>query len=128
MVSDAVRYHEVEAKSLLRRQVGVDPWFLGRFGSNLYRGCEHGCSYCDGRAERYYVTGTFDRDIQVKRNALDLARKELDLFREPGMLFLGGGVCDAYQTAEAHYQLARGLLELCCEKRIPVHVLTKSAL
>jgi DNA repair photolyase len=127
-VSAPACYHEVDAKSILRRSVVVDPWFLGRFGSNLYRGCEHGCSYCDGRAERYYVAGDFARDIQVKRNALALARDELARWREPGFLFIGGGVCDAYQPAEARYRLARGLADLCREQRRPVHVLTKSAL
>jgi DNA repair photolyase len=127
-VSNPVRYHELEAKSVLRRSVIVDPWFLGRFGSNLYRGCEHGCTYCDGRAERYYVTGDFARDIQVKTNAVDLARSELARMREPGLLFVGGGVCDAYQPAESHYGLARGLLQLCLEGHVPVHVLTKSSL
>ena len=122
------RYHEADAKSILRRSTVVDPWFLGRFGSNLYRGCEHGCSYCDGRAERYYVAGDFARDIQVKRNAIALARDELARIREPGFLFIGGGVCDAYQPAEVRYQLAHGLLELCREQHRPVHVLTKSAL
>jgi DNA repair photolyase len=106
----------------------VDPFFLGRFGSNLYRGCEHGCLYCDGRAERYYVSGTFDRDIEVKSNALALAARELELMREPGFLFIGGGVCDAYQQAEARFALAGGLLQLCRERRVPVHLLTKSAL
>ncbi len=106
----------------------VDPFFLGRFGSNLYRGCQHGCVYCDGRAERYYVSGTFDRDIEVKGNALELADRELNLMREPGFLFIGGGVCDAYQQAEERYALTRGLLCLCQERRVPVHVLTKSAL
>lgn len=125
---EPARYHEVEAKSLLRRSVMVDPFFLGRFGSNLYRGCEHGCLYCDGRAERYYVSGVFERDIEVKGNALALAKRELGLMREPGFLFIGGGVCDAYQPAEKRYGLARGLLELCRERRVPVHVLTKSAL
>jgi DNA repair photolyase len=122
------RYHEVDAKSVLRRSVIVDPWFLGRFGSNLYRGCQHGCIYCDGRAERYYVSGDFDRDIQVKRNAVELAKSELGRMREPGFLFIGGGVCDAYQPAEERYRLARGLLDLCRETHTPVHVLTKSAL
>lgn len=127
-VSESPRYHEIVAKSVLRRSTMVDPWFLGRFGSNLYRGCEHGCAYCDGRAERYYVTGNFALDIQVKRNALDLARDELARMREPGFLFVGGGVCDAYQPAERSYRLARGLLELCRDRHVPVHVLTKSAL
>jgi DNA repair photolyase len=125
---ESPRYHEVAAKSLLRRSVVVDPFFLGRFGSNIYRGCEHGCLYCDGRAERYYVSGTFDRDIEVKSNALELAARELDLMREPGFLFIGGGVCDAYQQAEARFTLARGLLQLCLERHVPVHLLTKSAL
>ncbi len=124
----AANYHEIDAKSILRRSTVVDPWFLGRFGSNLYRGCEHGCSYCDGRAERYYVAGDFARDIEVKRNAIALARAELARMREPGFLFIGGGVCDAYQPAEARYGLARGLLQLCHEQGRPVHVLTKSAL
>jgi hypothetical protein len=81
-------YHEIAAKSILRRSTVVDPWFLGRFGSNLYRGCAHACVYCDGRAERYYVTGDFARDIQVKCNALALARDELARMREPGFLFI----------------------------------------
>jgi len=123
-----LRYHEVDAKSVLRRSVVADPWFLGRFGSNLYRGCQHGCIYCDGRAERYYVSGEFDRDIQVKRNAVELAKDEIGRMREPGFLFIGGGVCDAYQPAEEKYRLARGLLELCRDTRTPVHVLTKSTL
>jgi DNA repair photolyase len=74
------------------------------------------------------VSGVFDRDIEVKSNALALAERELGLMREPRFLFIGGGVCDAYQPAEERYGLARGLLQLCRERRVPVHVLTKSAL
>ncbi len=121
-------YHETDAKTLLRRSAGTDPWFLGKFGMNLYRGCEHGCAYCDGRAERYYVTGVFERDIQVKRNALELLQRELGRRREPGFVFVGGGVSDAYQPAERSYELARGALLLCRDHQVPVHLLTKSAL
>jgi DNA repair photolyase len=121
-------YQEIEAKSLLRESNLVDPWFLGNFGANLYRGCAHDCAYCDGRAERYYVDGDFGRDIVVKRNALVLAEKELARRREPGFLFLGGGVSDCYQPAEADYRLARGLLELAARSGLGVHVLTKSRL
>jgi DNA repair photolyase len=91
----------------------VDRYILGRFGGNFYRGCEHGCAYCEGRGERYHVQGDFARDIQVKRNAL--AQGELARMREPGFLFIGG-VCDAYQPAEARYRLARGLLEWCRDR------------
>jgi DNA repair photolyase len=95
---------------------------------NLYRGCEHGCVYCDGRAERYRCQGDFQRDIVVKRNAVSVLASELSRIREPGFVFLGGGVCDAYQPAEADYGLARGVLSVALERRLPVHVLTKSSL
>lgn len=121
-------YHEVDAKSITRVPGIGDPWFLARYGMNLYRGCEHACLYCDGRAERYYVAGDFAQDIQVKRNALLLLERELARVREPGFVMLGGGVGDAYQPAEAHYRLARGALELALRAGLPVHVLTKSAL
>jgi len=126
--SEPARYREVSAKSVTRLRGTVDPWFLGRYGMNLYRGCEHGCRYCDGRAERYYVDGDFDRDIVVKHNAVDVLRKELGRAKEPGFVLVGGGVCDAYQPAEAKYRLARGALELALEFGFPVHVLTKSSL
>jgi DNA repair photolyase len=106
----------------------VDSWFLGRYGMNLYRGCEHGCRFCDGRSERYLVEGDFARDITVKRNAVAVLDRELGRIREPGFVFVGGGVCDAYQPAQARYGLARGALEVARRRGLPVHVLTKSAL
>ena len=124
----AASYQEVDAKSVTRIPGTVDAWFLSRYGMNLYRGCEHGCVYCDGRAEKYYVEGDFARDIRVKRNAVAVLDRELSRVREPGFVCLGGGVCDAYQPAEAEYGLARGVLELVLKYRLPVHVLTKSAL
>jgi DNA repair photolyase len=129
-VPEVVR--ETQAKSLLRRQKRVDSWFLSRFGMNLYRGCAHGCVYCDGRAERYYVDGEFDRDVTVKVNALDLLRRELDPARRRkpfpgGYVLLGGGVGDSYQPVDTRCRLARGALETLLEHGRPVHVLTKSA-
>ncbi len=127
-MAGAVTYLEHDAKSITRVAGTADPWFLGRYGMNLYRGCEHGCLYCDGRAERYHVSGDFDREILVKRNAVALLDAELSRLREPGFVLLGGGVSDPYQPAERRYRLARGALELALRHRLPVHVLTKSAL
>jgi DNA repair photolyase len=121
-------YREQDAKTITRLRGMVDPWFLCRYGMNLYRGCEHGCAYCDGRAERYYVPGDFGRDITVKRNAVAVLDRELSRLKEPGFMFLGGGVCDAYQPAERRYRLARGVLELAKKYQLPVHVLTKASL
>ena len=120
--------HEIDAKTVTRTTGVTDPWFLGRFGMNLYRGCEHACRYCDGRAERYRVEGDFARDIQVKRNAVAVLERELSRIREPGFVFVGGGVSDAYQPAEEVYGLARGALEVSLARGLPVHVLTKSTL
>ncbi len=123
-----VTWQETEARSITRVHGICDPWFLGRWGMNLYRGCQHGCLYCDGRAEKYHVQGDFTRNISIKRNALSLLRQELERRKEPGFVFLGGGVTDAYQPVEARYGLARGVLELVLELGLPVHVLTKSVL
>ena len=120
--------HKIHARSVLRVQPHTDSWFISRYSMNLYSGCEHACAYCDGRAERYHVQGDFERDIRIKVNAVELLRQELNRQREPGFLFLGGGVTDAYQPIEEEHQLARGALELALDLGWPVHVLTKSAL
>lgn len=124
---------EVTARSLLRIHKRVDSWFLSKAGMNLYRGCQHNCVYCDGRAETYQVKGEFGKDIEVKINALDLLEREL---RRPsinrqvrqGYLMLGGGVGDSYQTVEKTYQLTKKTLEFLKDKNIAIHILTKSTL
>ncbi len=100
---------------------------------NLYRGCQHNCVYCDGRAEGYYVEGEFGCDVAVKTNALEVLRRELDPKRKRapfkrGYILVGGGVGDSYQPIEKKYELARKTLQMLSEKDFPVHVLTKSTL
>ena len=124
---------EVEAKSILRKQKKIESWFLTRYGMNLYRGCQHNCVYCDGRAEKYQVDGEFGEDVVVKINAIDLLQRELDPKRKrtpfkKGYMGVGGGVGDSYQPAEKKYELTRKTLQLLYEKNFPVHVLTKSTL
>jgi len=80
-----------------------------------YRGCAHGCRYCDGRAERYYVEGDFERDI-VER--LDLpARLERDLgrVRESGMVAFGSGTTDPYQPREADLRITERCARLLAD-------------
>jgi len=100
---------------------------------NLYRGCTHNCAYCDGRAEGYYVAGEFGKDIEIKVNAIEILKKELNPSRKrtpftKGFAMVGGGVCDGYQPVEKNYQLTRKVLELIKEHHFPVHLLTKSTL
>jgi len=125
--------HEIEAKSLLRRQRKMDSWFVSRLGMNLYRGCMHNCVYCDGRAEKYQTSGDFGREIEVKINAAELLKRELSSFgkRKPfpgGFIMIGGGVSDSYQQIEKKYRLSRKALQIVAESGRPAHLLTKSTL
>ncbi|MBD3241357.1 MAG: radical SAM protein [Chitinivibrionales bacterium] len=129
----STRIHETTAKSILRRRQAIDGWFVSRCGMNLYRGCAHDCSYCDGRAEGYYVEGEFGRDVVVKVNAPALLARELDPRRKrkpfhPGFVLLGGGVGDSYQPVEQRYCLARRALQEIAHYGYATHVLTKSTL
>jgi len=124
---------EIKAKSILLKHGKIDSWFVSRYGMNLYRGCTHSCVYCDGRSERYRVEGVFGENVAVKTNAVEVLRKELKpigrrVKLKPGFILLGGGVGDSYQPAEEKYQLTRKTLQLLCEYRWPVHILTKSTL
>jgi DNA repair photolyase len=100
---------------------------------NLYRGCEHNCVYCDGRSEKYQVTGDFGKEIIVKTNAIELLEKELcpKPRKQPlrsCYMMLGGGVGDSYQPVEKKYKLTQQTLRLLRKYQIPVSILTKSTL
>ena len=112
-----MKIREVEAKSILIKRKKIDSWFVSHYGMNLYRGCEHNCVYCDGRAERYYVDGVFGENVTVKINAAEILGKELDQKRrrvklKPSYIMLGGGVGDSYQPIEEKYGLTRRILEI----------------
>ena len=122
---------EIQAKSLLRRYKHIDSWFICAMGMNLYRGCTHGCAYCDGRAEQYRLSGTFGKDIEVKINAPELLKRALDPRRKRvplpgGFVTIGGGVTDAWQPIDQKYRLADAVLEILRDAKFPVHALTKS--
>ncbi len=109
----------------------MDSWFLSCCGMNVYRGCLHDCIYCDGRAEKYQVSGSFGSDVVVKSNAVQLLKKQLERRRKPlpgGFVMVGGGVGDSYQQVEKEYELTRKILNLLRMKSLPVHLLTKSTL
>ncbi len=124
---------EIRAKSVLNSYGKIDSWFISRYGMNLYRGCEHNCAYCDGRAENYFVEGEFGHDLAVKVNALEVLGRELpriegNMRTGAGFIMIGGGVGDSYQPVEERYRLTRRVLQLLREFGYPAHVLTKSTL
>ena len=99
---------------------------------NPYRGCEHGCAYCFARPTHEYLGMSagldFETRIVVKEDAPALLRAEL---ARPGWRpqALGlSGVTDPYQPIERRLRLTRACLEVLCEARNPVHVVTKNFL
>ena len=131
--TEEMTIREIKAKSILRKYKKIDSWFLSHYGMNLYRGCTHNCSYCDGRSEGYYVDGAFGEDVTVKVNAIEILSRELNPKRKRtpfkrSYMMPGGGVGDSYQPLEKKYQLTRKALQLLYGYNFPVHMLTKSTL
>jgi len=93
---------------------------------NIYRGCTHGCIYCDSRSKCYEINPPFE-DITVKINALELARIELSKKRRKIMVN-SGSMCDPYMPIEADLGLSRQVLEIICEYGHGAGFLTKNTL
>ncbi|MGN1148825.1 MAG: SPL family radical SAM protein [Lachnospiraceae bacterium] len=106
--------HEVEAKAILSAQNGM----------NLYRGCSHGCIYCDARSTCYQMHHPFE-DIEVKRNAPRLLEEALRKKRKRCMIGTGA-MCDPYLHLEKELGLTRRCLELIDEYGFGVAIQTKS--
>lgn len=115
----------ITAKGLLVKYKSDDHLFASLYNMNLYRGCAHGCIYCDTRSECYGIVDI--SKIAVKENALALLADELGRRRERGVVSTGS-MNDPYMPLESRYELSRGALKLLLSKGFPVHVITKSAL
>lgn len=107
--------HFVKAKSILSPGNGM----------NLYRGCQHGCIYCDSRSKCYQMNHVFE-DIEVKENALELLEQALKRKRTRCMIGTGA-MTDPYIPLEDRLLLTRGALELIECYGFGVAILTKSA-
>ena len=79
-------------------------------GINLYRGCTHGCIYCDSRSSIYQINHDFE-DIEVKENALVLLKKALKNKKEKVMVGTGS-MADPYMPIEKRLEYTRGALKL----------------
>ncbi|MBR5683643.1 MAG: radical SAM protein [Ruminococcus sp.] len=108
--------HLVEAKGILSNTNGI----------NIYRGCTHGCIYCDSRSLCYNMTHAFE-DIEVKINAPKLLEKKLAAKRKKCMIGTGS-MCDPYLPAEKELKLTRSCLEIIEKYGFGAAVLTKSDL
>jgi len=94
-------------------------------GMNLYRGCSHGCIYCDSRSDCYQMKHDFE-DIEVKRNAVKILEAELTRKRKPCMISTGA-MCDPYIHLEDELRLTRECLKVIERCGFGLAILTKSS-
>ncbi|GHV06049.1 radical SAM protein [Clostridia bacterium] len=94
-------------------------------GMNLYRGCTHGCIYCDARSICYQMKHDFE-DIEVKRDAVRILEEQLRRKRKPCMIGTGA-MCDPYIPLENELQITRQCLELIEKYGFGLAIQTKSA-
>lgn len=93
-------------------------------GMNLYRGCTHGCIYCDSRSNCYQMNHEFE-DIEVKENAIELLENTLRRKRKRCMIGTGS-MSDPYMPLEAQLEYTRKALLLIEKYGFGATLITKS--
>ncbi|MBR3196954.1 MAG: radical SAM protein [Methanobrevibacter sp.] len=99
--------------------------FTSDYGINMYRGCTHGCIYCDSRSKIYQMNHKFE-DIEVKENAIELLKREL-IKRKPCMIGTGA-MTDPYIPLESRLEFVRKALQLVYRYGFGWACITKSDL
>ena len=93
-------------------------------GMNLYRGCTHGCIYCDSRSNCYQMNHEFE-DIEVKENAIELLENTLRRKRKHCIIGTGS-MSDPYMPLEAQLEYTRKALLLIEKYGFGATLITKS--
>ena len=106
--------HFVDAKGILSAKNGM----------NIYRGCTHGCIYCDSRSDCYQMNHAFE-DIEVKQNCVELLEKALQSKRKKSMIGTGS-MADPYMHCEEKLELMKQCLEVIERYGFGAAVITKS--
>jgi len=121
--------HYIEPQRALKKATMVDPsFFPAKYAFSPYMACEHACKYCEGRAEKYYVEGDFEKDIVIRKNLPGLLEKELKKLREKGIISIGSGISDPYQPVEKEEKILQKCAGILAGYKFPVSVMTKSSL
>lgn len=115
----------ISAKSILQRSTNGDKWFGIDYNMNLYKGCSHGCIYCDSRSNCYQIE-EFDR-IRAKENEIFILEQELKRKRKKGVIGIGA-MSDTYNPLERQYEITKKALELISYYHFGISIETKSDL
>lgn len=114
----------ITAKSIITPVNYSSKWFGVDYNMNIYRGCNHGCIYCDSRRDIYHIND-FNK-IKAKKDALFILKNELK-HKKPGVIATGA-MSDAYNPLEKEYKLTRKALELIYKYHYGIFINTKSNL
>ncbi|MBQ8780639.1 MAG: radical SAM protein [Oscillospiraceae bacterium] len=114
----------VSVKTILQKNKSTD-WFGSDYNMNLYKGCSHGCIYCDSRSDCYHADNF--ETVRAKENCLQILRDELKRKVKSGIVGTGA-MSDPYNPFEKKEKLTRHSLELIDAYEFGVSVLTKSSL
>jgi len=114
----------IPAKTIITKKPDT-AWFGTDYNMNIYKGCSHGCIYCDSRSDCYQVSD-FDT-IRVKENAITIIEDELRRKVKTGVIGTGS-MSDPYNPLEDELLLTRKSLELMDQYHYGVGIATKSAL
>lgn len=115
----------IPAKTIVSGYCENNEWFGNNYNMNIYKGCCHGCIYCDSRSECYQIDN-FD-EVRAKENALDLIDRDLKSKRRKGVVGTGA-MSDPYNPFEKEHELTRGALELINKYGFGISIATKSDL
>ncbi|MCL2427358.1 MAG: radical SAM protein, partial [Oscillospiraceae bacterium] len=115
----------VPTKNIVYKNKSPDSWFGLDYNMNIYRGCSHGCIYCDSRSDCYRNTD-FDT-VKVKEDALRIIRDDLRRKVSTGVV-ASGAMSDPYNPLEQELKLTRNSLELMNAYNFGASLCTKSAL
>jgi DNA repair photolyase len=115
----------IKAKTLLSVFHENTQWFGHHYNLNIYKGCSHGCIYCDSRRDCYRIEN-FD-EVKAKENALLILEKELKSKRRKGVIG-SGAMSDPYNPQERIHELTRQSLLLINQYNFGVALTTKSSL
>ena len=115
----------IKTKTILSKVKYGNEWYGIDYNMNLYRGCSHGCIYCDSRSSCYHID---DFDIvRSKENALNILKQELIKKKTKGVIGIGS-MSDTYNPMERKYEITKGALELISKYNYGVAIDTKSDL
>lgn len=115
----------IKAKTLVTNNKNTY-WFGSEYNMNIYRGCSHGCIYCDSRSECYKIE-TFE-NILAKKDAIKIIDTDLRRKKVRGVVVCTGSMSDPYNPKEADTEFTREALKIIDKHKFGVSIATKSPL